>query len=248
MNRSLQCEGVILQVSRMGDMNRRVRLLSPELGLIDAVAYGVRKSGAKLSAVTQPFVTGRFYLYVHHAKGQYKIEDIWPENLHETLNRSLETLYAASFFAEVILYSYAGGDDHKAMYDLITELLGGLEADGALDFIVIQGSWRLIRLLGIAPDLQHCSACGRELAAETAALHYSDAGLVCSTCSAHHGASSMLTVDQRKYLLHTQDLGLAQALRITLSPQRAVELKRALIALIDHTADGRLKTVRSGLL
>jgi DNA repair protein RecO (recombination protein O) len=232
----------------MGDMNRRVRLLSPELGLIDAVAYGVRKSGAKLSAVTQPFVTGRFFLYVHHGKGQYKIEDIKAAALHETLNRNLKTLYAASFFAEVILCSYAGGDEHKAMYDLITELLDILEADGMLDFVVIQGCWRLIRLLGIAPDLQHCALCGRELEAEAAALHSSDTGLVCGSCSAYQGPSSMITVDQRKYLLHTQELELARSLRITLGSQRAVELKRALIALIDHTADGRLKTVRSGLL
>jgi DNA repair protein RecO (recombination protein O) len=229
-------------------MHRRVVLLSPELGLITATAYGVRKSGAKLSALCQPFVSGRFYLYANHAKQQFKIEDIKAERFHESLNRDLSTLYAGSFFAELIVRSYAGGNEHRAMYDLLLGLLDAIEVGDDLQFLLIQGCWRFLILLGLAPDVEYCVSCGKPLENGSGTLHFTDNGLWCQQCLAQHDTARQLSVDQRRYLHHTQDLDLGKALKVKLTPERAVHLKRVLIHYIDHATDGNLKTVRSGLL
>src|SRR4028118_1295639 len=51
---------VVLRVRLLGEKDRVMTLLSPELGKFAAVAKGARGTKSKLAAVSQPFVLARF--------------------------------------------------------------------------------------------------------------------------------------------------------------------------------------------
>ncbi|MGM0432183.1 MAG: DNA repair protein RecO [Spirochaetota bacterium] len=248
MKRSLDCDGIILHSSRSGEMHKLIRLLSPELGLVSATAFGARKSGSKLSGLAEPFVAGHLFLYYNPVRGQYKIEDIKAEVFHEGLRNDLSRLYAASFFAELIIQTYGGNEDAQEMYTLLLGLLSAIEQKQELVYIIIQGSWRFLRLLGLTPDLEYCVNCGRPLTDKKSRLHMSDHGLWCLQCMPSGDSRYLLGIAERKFLHHSTQLPLQRGLQVKLPAQTAASLKQAVIGYIDAITDGRLKTIRSGLL
>ncbi|MCF7940541.1 MAG: DNA repair protein RecO [Spirochaetia bacterium] len=248
MNRNIQCDAMILKSMRSGELHRRLTLISPQLGLFDATAYGARKGSAKLAGLVEPFVHGRVYAYYNPVKQQYSLQDIKVEQFRESLRDDLVDLYSASFFAELILKSFGSGGDHEAVYALMLELLDEIEQKRDHHHLIIQGCWRFLHLFGLAPDLLTCAACGRPLGQAIGSLHHGEHGLWCESCLPFAPAGAALDVASRRYLSYTAELPLQKALRVSLAAEAARMLKNALLHYMDSITDGRLKTIKSGIL
>jgi len=248
MNRNIQCDAIILQTHRMGDLHRRLTVLSPQLGLFSAIAYGARKGSGKLSGMVEPFVSGHFFLYYNPVKDQYKIEDIKTEDHREFLRENLTDLYTASFFAELVIKSFGSGGDHTGAYQLLLELLDGIKNRADHSHILIQGCWRFLDLFGLRPDIEHCASCGQPFGQNVCQIHTNEHGLWCSSCLSVVTDQYAIDYVHRRYLQHTQRLPLHKSMKVSMDAAASARLKTALLHYIDAITDGRLNTMRSGLL
>ncbi len=232
----------------MGELHRRLTLLSPQLGLFDAVAFGARKGSGKLAGIVEPFVTGRVFAYHNPAKDQYKIQDVKVTDYHEFLRENIVDLYTASFFAEIVLKSFGSGGDHEETYVLLTELLDGIEAHKDHNHIIIQGCWRFLELFGIAPDLYYCASCGKPFHTLTSRIHPQGNELLCEHCLPASSTEYVIDYAGRRYLSYTQSLSVEKALQVSLTKSSARILKNVLLHYMDGITDGRLKTTKSGMI
>lgn len=246
MNRHVSTQAVVLKSVRMGEMHRLVTLLSPELGVFQAAAFGARKGSGKLTGLLEPFSSGTLYVYHNPVKQQYKIEDMNVDEFREGIRNSLRHVYAASFFAELVMKSYGSGGEHESSYRLLLSLYDALCTQEDLDPILIQGCWRFLAILGLTPDVHYCASCGKELGREAAVLNLQDHGLWCTDCLPVHSSDMVMDAGARNYLRYTGELPLEKALPVRVS---SVErLKRILLGYIDVITEERLKTLRSGML
>ncbi|NQT60084.1 MAG: DNA repair protein RecO [Bacteroidetes bacterium] len=249
MERNIRTEAIILSSRRMGDLHRSVTLLSPNLGILQAAAFGAQKGKSKLSGWVEPYVSGTFNLYYNPVKQQYKIVDIDSCEFREFLRLDVYAFYLASFWSELIIKTYAGGGEYSDLYNLILESLSvlgvGREADN--HNLLVQTIWRFLTIIGYAPELVDCPECGKTLDnSETLVFDADSNAFLCSMC----GTYEELVIYQgaRKYLLYTQELSVKDAVAVHLSSKAMDSLKKVLISLVLHVVGGPLKTLQSGIL
>ncbi len=244
MDRDVRLQAVVTNSRPVGEMHRSVTLFSKTMGLVNAVVFGGRKG--KKSALAPLFSYGTFQLYYNPVNDGYSITEEESEFTPLGIMQSLEATYTASYFCEIC--SRVGADEHEAVYNLLKQSLAILDAHpDSHRKILIDFTWKLIRISGLATDLKSCPAC-EKVYQDNETLFFSTQmnTPVCRNCS--DTDRLFLMPGSRKYLQYTLGMSLEQAFEVELYESNQVRLRDFLLGWITVFAQGPLKTVQSGLL
>lgn len=130
-----------------------VDLLTPESGLLPAVAYGIRGRRSSLRGKVIPFARGTAWLYRDPRQERSKITDFDVARYSLNVVNDLDAYYEASLWAEVVWRSHASGDHGDEVFRLIDEALTLLDSDpttaGVLGTVVL---WRYLSIMGVQPE------------------------------------------------------------------------------------------------
>lgn len=246
MERNATCKGIVLRNYRIGEMHKGVVLLSDRFGLVSAIAHGAYSQKGKLRGVTNMFCSGTFYLYHNPTKNSTKITDVAVDEFHRRIRDELSSFYAASLWAEIIVKSYAGGEDGARVFALLRNALGALEREiDVASRASVQFIWRYLAILGVQPTLRECAATGGGLeVAESATYSRLHGGFVTPAFS--ETGDIEISAGARRYLEHTTGLGFDDALSVRLDSASLASLKSALFAMAQDTVDSGLNTLRIG--
>ena len=153
--------GFILSSMPVGDYDRRVVILSRELGKIAAFAKGARRPNSHLIGVTRPFIFGTFEVY--RGRDSYTIQKANVTNYFEELVSDLDGVLYGYYFAE--LAEYYGRENLDAA-DMINLLYVAFKAlvNKSLPNELVRYIYeiRLIAVNGECPDFFSCAGCGSE--------------------------------------------------------------------------------------
>ena len=128
MHEYTQITGMILRAEPIGEYDRRIVILTKEMGKISAFARGARKQGSRLLAATNPFCFGDFKLYV--GRNSYNITEAAISNYFEGLREDYEGAYYGMYFLELMDYYTRENNDEKEMLKLLYQSLRALLHDG----------------------------------------------------------------------------------------------------------------------
>jgi len=109
--------GFILSSMPVGDYDRRVVILSRELGKIAAFAKGARRPNSHLIGVTRPFIFGTFEVY--RGRDSYTIQKANVTNYFEELVSDLDGVLYGYYFAELAEYYGRENLDAADMINLL---------------------------------------------------------------------------------------------------------------------------------
>ena len=164
--------GFILSSMPVGDYDRRVVILSRELGKIAAFAKGARRPNSHLIGVTRPFIFGTFEVY--RGRDSYTIQKANVTNYFEELVSDLDGVLYGYYFAE--LAEYYGREN--------------LDAADMINLLRYIYEIRLIAVNGECPDFFSCAGCGSEK--ELQLYSYKENGMYCVECAASSGDGIVL--------------------------------------------------------
>jgi DNA repair protein RecO (recombination protein O) len=250
MKRSFRTEGIILKNNRFGEIHKGVLFLSPDQGLLDAVAYGAYSGKGKLRSITNPLCAGTLFLYFDPVKETRKITDMDCREFFEGIRGSVAKFFTASVWLETVLKTFGGDSPH--IFALLQESLRLLDTapEERISLLLVQFLWRYMELSGSAPGLEECSRCGKLRGDRDMLLYYRGAqGFLCDECAGPAAAGEgllALSPGAVRYLEYSRNLSLRKAAEIDLDAGSLSVLKMTMLALIEDLAGSPLNSIRTG--
>lgn len=188
--------GMVLSAATIGEYDKRIVLLTKERGRISAFARGARRPKSPLSAATEPFTFGEFYIY--KGKDSYVIEQVEAKNYFPELRKDLDDLYMGLYFCEVASYFTREGMQAKEELNLLYLSLQALLLPSLpRELVRYIYELRMLVIEGEAPRIFACIRCGG-----AKRLHHfsvGEAGVVCEQC--HDGTSGIPMTETTIYTL-----------------------------------------------
>jgi len=172
------------------------------------MARGALRPRSRLSGVLEPFAGGWATFYLKPDRDLHTLSDFDLERERQALGRDLRRYAAASVLCELVL-RLAPAERDEALFDVLTGGLDALLAAGAEEVrgVAVAAIWRLVDVLGFAPDLGGCSVCGDALERRGGRLDVREGSLVCEQCLPGGGSLSSAEILELRRLAsgHPED-------------------------------------------
>ncbi len=163
MDRSYKVRGINLKSMPMGESDRLLTILTPELGLIQAIAPGSRKPKSTMGGRSGLFVVNELLIY--KGRSLDRITQAETIESYPGLSRDLGKLAAGQYLAELALYQALSDQPQAELFFLLGEHLSRISRSPTVhnhpSFIPViplltHGIYHLLALGGIAPQVHHC--------------------------------------------------------------------------------------------
>ena len=245
MERNVSSLAIVLHSIRYGQMNRRLKLLTLDFGLIDVVSYGARKS---LKAVKgDVFSDGQFFLYYNPVKRDYTLKDVQLIATHDEIRTDLGTNYAALFFCELVINT--NGGDSASQYGLLSKALDMLCSHQELVArILIQFVLRLLDICGLQADFTRCPICDKPYTSEEIIHFNAQMGSPCCEVCATLETTMVLGPGARRYLTLTKGMPFHTAVAVELSDRATLRIKAYMLRYAALISGKELQTLTGGML
>lgn len=201
--RSFRASAVVLRHADWGEADRLLTLYTREQGMVRAIAKGARKVTSRKAGHLQPFT----HITVQLAKGR----DLLIVTQVETINAFLplhddllKTSHAAYVVELLLRFSYEDEGANPAIFRLLVETLGRIEAEEDAWLAVRYYEMRLLDAVGFRPQLFECANCSREIRAEDQFFSFTAGGVICPRCGEGLRNLSKISLEALKYLRHFQ--------------------------------------------
>lgn len=186
---------IVLRNRNLGEKDRIMTLLSPEIGKFSAVAKGARAPKSKLAAVSQAFTLARFL--VARGRSLDIATQAEVEQAHTHIAGDLLRTAWATYLCELCDFVPEHQPDEE-LFETMRVALERLNVENApRDDIELAGLWfeaRFLSILGYAPTLGRCVVCGDRIVVapdeQSRQVSFSAAlgGTLCGTCSSRDPA------------------------------------------------------------
>ena len=187
-------QGIVLRGFPFGEADRIIVFVSPNQGKLRAVARGVRRTKSRFGGRLEPLTHVDLVLY--QGRNLPTITQVSLIEPFPRIRNDLDAVLVAGSMAEVIAKVVVEGEPSHRLFLLLQRGLQALEnGAGGLD-LVTSFLLKLMDVLGQAPALRWCAACGGDGPLERFSL--AGGGLVCARCDAggsfrpRHGLTSYL--------------------------------------------------------
>ena len=181
---SYKGRGIILRRDNFGEADRCVTIYTDRLGKIVLLAKGARRPTAKLTGAVNLFNEIDFVA----AEGR-NIDILTEAQVvvsRDNFGKDLAKIRAAYWVSELVDKIVQSNEPHPELYYLIHCVLGAVARRNS-DLILSYFIYQCLDILGYRPELKHCTACGKALAAGGAMYFSSPAGGVVADCCADVG-------------------------------------------------------------
>lgn len=224
--RTYKTPAIVLRQRKLGDADKILTLYSADLGKIDAVVKGARKTKSRLAGHVEPLTHAMFML----ARGKTLdiVTQVETSESFQELRDDLERLSRALYVCELIDKFTEPHAENFGLYRLLLDTLHRLVAGEDIDTPVRYCEMALLGEMGYTPELDECVTCRSKL--EPIANYWSagSGGAVCPNCRAEESVLRPISANAVKLLRLLRHGRFSDVARVKVDADLALELERAL--------------------
>ena len=164
----IEVSGVVVSCMPIGEYDKRVVIITAELGRIHAFARGARRTNSKLLAGTDPLTFGTFKII--SGKNAYTLVEVKIVNYFNELKMDIDRVYYGFYFLELASYFSRENIGEKKLINLIYMAFKALEAKVdkfTPEFIKAIFEWKIFQIEGIMPSIDEGIFLGKKLKPST---------------------------------------------------------------------------------
>jgi DNA repair protein RecO (recombination protein O) len=223
---------IVLRNRRLGDTDKILTLYTANLGKVDAVVKGVRKTKSRMAGHVEPLTHATFML----AKGKSLdiVTQVETTESFAPLRDDLERMSRAIYACELLDKFTEPHAENFGLYRLLLDTLrriGSADPTGSgddLDTPVRYYEMTLLHEMGYTPELDVCVACRVKLDPGTNYWSAGAGGVVGPECRREESAVRPISANAVKLLRLLLHGRFSDVARVNVDPELGVELERAL--------------------
>ena len=223
MRKSITTDAVVLAATDVGEEDRILTFLTPEIGLLNAAATSARNLKKGRAAPLDLFVQTRLLVNIPGKEGKLKrvgsAEVIDP---FLGIRADYGRLCAASYMGQTAAHCIQEDDPSSGTYDLILYCLRRLDTAAAPFGVMLLFEVKLLGEMGILPELTHCIKCMEEVSGE-AYLDAGGGGILHRQCSARE-YKGILSGGDLAVLRYLSERSLSAVSRLSVKEEDAMRI------------------------
>jgi DNA repair protein RecO (recombination protein O) len=223
MRKSVSTEAVVLAVTDVGEEDRILTFLTPDMGLIRAAATSARNLKKGRAAPLDLFV--KLHLTVNVPGKEGKLKRVVSTGIIDPflgIRADYGRLCAASYMGQTVAHCIQEDDPSPGTYDLVNYCLHRLDSGGASFGVMLLFEVKLLREMGVLPDFTHCLKCMKEVTGE-AYLDARGGGILHTQCSVRE-YKGVLSAGDLAVLRYLSDRGLSASSKLSVNVEDSVRI------------------------
>jgi DNA repair protein RecO (recombination protein O) len=238
----LSSEAVVLRTWPVHEADLIVSFFTRDYGRVRGVAKSALKSRKRFGGSLEPMTVARAWFAERPRQELVRLDQL--EILRSPLSSPVDPvrLTVLSFFAELLDEALPDHDPHETVFRLLLAVL---------DLTTVEQPWMpltyfqlwMTRLMGLLPDLVHCTACGEALQAGETSFNTLGDGLFCPIH--RNGDASELSADSWQL---AQRMLRAPASAFAAEPwprRRAQDLRRFTLQALERHLERKLRSAEA---
>ncbi|MGQ9678498.1 MAG: DNA repair protein RecO [bacterium] len=191
MTQIVKTSAICLQARTWRESSRIVTLLTPDLGLLTAVARGARRPKSRLAAALDLFARSEITLYLPRGNGLATLSDAELINSFPGLTLTYERFLAATQINQFLLRGLFHHHPEPRLFTLLETTLNAIAQappeSGELTGPVASFLLKAISFLGFRPHFDRCAICHQPLNSPPIRFVIPRGGVVCPSCTEKEG-------------------------------------------------------------
>lgn len=156
--KQIKVNGIVIAENNMGDFDKMLTILTPNLGKIGCSAKGSRRPKSLLLSGTQFLCFGEYMLF--KSADTYRINSCETIEMFYNIRTDLDKLTYASYITKIINdVTTENQNSFNTLKLFLNTLYMISETDKDLDFIISVFKMRILKILGFAPNITECVEC-----------------------------------------------------------------------------------------
>jgi len=175
----LTSEAVVLRTWPVHEADLIVSFFTRDYGKVRGVAKAALKSRKRFGGALEPMTLARAWFAERPRQELVRLDQL--EILRSPLSAPVDPvrMTVLSFFAEVLDESLPDHDPQETVFRLLAAVLEQTTIEQPWMPLTYFQLW-MTRLMGLLPDIAHCTACGEALHAEEISFNLHADGLYCA--------------------------------------------------------------------
>lgn len=162
MQENVSVNGIILSDMPIGEADRRLSILTKELGKISCFVRNARKPTSPFVGIARPFTCGEFQIYP--GKNSYSLSSIQVKNYFESLFLNPEkSAYGCCFLEIAGRFSHENTDGTETLTLLYYALTALEKGKIPSKILLLAFIGRILQSEGVYPSFSHCIKCGKPI-------------------------------------------------------------------------------------
>lgn len=176
---------IALRLAPSGDTSRVVTWLTPDHGRIATILKGALRPKSAFLGQVDLFYTCELLYYRRDQREVYLARECAPIKMRTSFRHDWRACAAASYFTDLATRASPSHAPQRFLYHWLDQALDECNQHGIGPALWFWLELRLLKLLGLAPRLEHCLACGTALIPGKHQVAFSEArgGLLCAACA-----------------------------------------------------------------
>ncbi len=197
----VKTKGIVISEHNVGDFDKMLTILTPNLGKIECIAKGSRKPKSLLLAGSQFLCFSEYILY--KGSDNYSMNSCEIIELFYKIRTDLDKLESATYITRIINdITTENQNNYKILQLYLNTLYVIAETDKDIKFIISIFRLRLMSIIGFRPQIDECVVCNKK--EELNYFSIKDSGFKCKTCAKQDGSSieiSETSKDAIRYII-----------------------------------------------